>query len=113
MTEEMTDPQTWESLPAPKQSVLLEWIALTVKPAKTPHPHRTSYGMKHDFGGEGFYVRNDVFKGAMRASGYEPVDPRELNWEFRCRSRYRGGFTIEGATAEERAHYLEMLERVK
>ena len=110
-------PEAYEKLIPEEQDALLEWIRLAMKPAKTVAP-TTSYGIKHDFEGAGFYITNGQFKGAMRASGHAPVDPEELNWEFRIRptgkrSKSRNGaiYHVEHLTPQERED-LEALTRV-
>jgi hypothetical protein len=77
-------PEAYARLAPAKRAALLEWIRLVIKPAKTVAPN-TSYSIKHDFERVGFYITNGQFKGAMLAAGYAPVDPNELNWEFRIR----------------------------
>jgi hypothetical protein len=77
-------PEAYEKLAPAEQAALLEWIRLTIKPVKTVAPS-TSYGIKHTFEEVGFYISNGQFKGAMLAAGYAPVNPDELNWEFRIR----------------------------
>ena len=80
------EPRCFRDLSAEQQNVLLDWIRAVLVPAKSIF-RRTSYGMKHDFEREpdGFYVWNGMFKGAMRAAGFEPVDLKELNWHFRVK----------------------------
>src|SRR5215213_9517046 len=110
-------PEAYEKLTPEEQAALLEWIRLAVKPAKTIAPS-TSYSIKHDFEAVAFYITNGQFKGAMLASGYAPVDPDELNWEFRIRptgkrSKSRNGaiYHVDHLTPEERED-LEALVRV-
>jgi len=109
--------EAYDNLCPVEQAALLEWIRLATKPAKTVAPS-TSYGIKHDFEDAGFYITNGQFKGAMRASGHAPVDPEELNWEFRIRptgkrSKSRNGaiYHVEHLTPQERED-LEALTRV-
>jgi hypothetical protein len=85
-TIDVNDPRCWEQLTADQQAVLIGWIQDVLVPAQ-PVFARTSYGMKHDFEREldGFYVTNGMFKGAMLAAGFRPVDASELNWRFRVR----------------------------
>ena len=82
----VNDPRCLQDLPAGQQAVLIRWIRDVLVPAGRAF-HRTSYGMKHDFENEpgGFYVTNGMFKGAMLAAGYQPVDASEINWRFRVR----------------------------
>lgn len=80
------DPAGFRQLGPAEQAALVGWIRDVLVPAKTIF-RRTSYGMKHDFDREpeGFYVTNGMFKGAMQAAGYQPVDADELNWCFRVK----------------------------
>ena len=101
-------PEAYERLAPAEQVPLLEWIRLAVKPAKTIGPG-TSYGIKHDYEKVGFYITNGQFKGAMLAAGYAPVNPNELNWEFRIRptgkrreSKNGIVYHVEHLTPEER-----------
>jgi hypothetical protein len=109
-------PEAYERLTTTEQAALLEWIRLAVKPAKTTGPG-TSYGIKHDFEKVGLYTSNGQFKGAMLAAGYTPVDPNELNWEFRIRptgkrreSRNGAIYHVDHLTPEEREN-LDALAR--
>jgi len=110
-------PEAYEKLTPEEQAALLEWIRLAIKPAKSVAP-TTSYGIKHDFEVPGFYITNGQLKGAMLAAGYAPVDPDELNWEFRIRptgkrrdSKNGTIYHIEHLTPEERDD-LDALLRV-
>jgi hypothetical protein len=110
-------PEAYERLAPAEQAALLEWIRLAIKPAKTIAPS-TSYSIKHDFETAGFYITNGQLKGAMLVAGYAPVDPDELNWEFRIRptgkrSKSRNGadYHVEHLTPEERED-LDVLIRV-
>jgi hypothetical protein len=110
-------PEAYEKLAPAEQAALLEWTRLAIKPAKTIAPN-TSYGIKHDFESVGFYISNGQLKGAMLTAGYAPVDPDELNWEFRIRptgkrSKSRNGaiYHVDHLTPEERED-LEALVRV-
>jgi hypothetical protein len=110
-------PEAYEKLAPAEQAALLEWTRLAIKPAKTIAPN-TSYGIKHDFESVGFYISYGQLKGAMLTAGYAPVDPDELNWEFRIRptgkrSKSRNGaiYHVEHLTPQERED-LEALTRV-
>ena len=110
-------PEAYEKLAPAEQAALLEWIRLAIKPAKTVAPS-ISYGIKHDFEVVGFYISNGQLKGAMLTAGYTPVDPEELNWEFRFRptakrSKSKNGalYHVEHLTPEERED-LESLVRI-
>ena len=93
-------PEDHDTLSYEEQMALQDWIDANMRPAKTPDPNRTSYGLKHRFeeSAGGCYITNGQFKGGMLASGYEPADRDELNWRFRARLRDhgdRGGVTDE------------------
>jgi hypothetical protein len=110
-------PEAYEKLAPAEQTALLEWIRLAIKPAKTIAPN-TSYGIKHDFEVPGFYITNGQLKGAMLTAGYVPVDPSELNWEFKIRptgkrreSTNDAVYHVDHLTPEERED-LEALVRV-
>lgn len=110
-------PEAYARMAAVEQAALLEWIRLAIKPAKSVAP-TTSYGIKHDFEVPGFYITNGQLKGAMLAAGYAPVDPDDLNWEFRIRptGKRRDSmngtiYHIEHLTPEERDD-LDALLRV-
>jgi hypothetical protein len=110
-------PEAYERLAPVEQAALIEWITLAIKPAKTIAPN-TSYGIKHDFESVGFYITNGQFKGAMLTAGYVPVDPEELNWEFKIRptgkrreSTNDAVYHVDHLTPEERED-LEALVRV-
>ena len=110
-------PEAYEKLAPAEQAALLEWIRLAIKPAKTIAPN-TSYGIKHDFESVGFYISNGQLKGAMLTAGYAPVDPDELNWEFKIRptgkrreSKNGAIYHIDHLALEERED-LETLVRV-
>jgi len=85
-TDYANSPQRFNELSAGQQAVLVGWIRDVLVRAQ-PVFARTSYGMKHDFEREpeGFYVTNGMFKGAMLAAGFRPVDASELNWRFRVK----------------------------
>ncbi len=70
--------------PEEEMETAMRWIAENIRPRKTPLPERTSYGMKHILQHDtGLYLTNNEFKDAMLLSGYEPVDPDELNCSYR------------------------------
>jgi hypothetical protein len=78
-------PSGYHNLLPDTRAELLLWIWRNLKPTKAKVYPGTSYGLKHDFERDaGYYVGNGAFKGAMLEAGYEPVDPREQNWRFRC-----------------------------
>lgn len=71
-------------LPKKDMDTAMRWIAENIRPRKTPLLERTSYGIKHILQHDtGLYLTNNEFKDAMLLSGYEPVDPNELNWCYR------------------------------
>ena len=61
-----------------------EWIRKNIRRSRRILTGRTSYGLKHVLQNDtGIYLTNNAFKDAMLLSGYEPVDPNELNWRYR------------------------------
>ncbi len=67
-----------------EMDIAMDWIAENILPRKTPLMERTSYGIKHILQRDtGLYLTNNEFKDAMLLSGYNPVDPDELNWSYR------------------------------
>ncbi len=75
----------YEKLSEAVKEAMACFIGLAMAPRDNVGPG-SSYGMKHDFErATGIYVNNDVFKGAMLAAGYEPVNRDDLNWTFRVR----------------------------
>jgi hypothetical protein len=79
-------PECLNDLSAEQQAVLISWIRdmlVTAERVYTPN----SYITKHDFEREpeGFYVTNGMFKGALLKAGFAPVNPREVNWQFRVK----------------------------
>jgi transcriptional regulator with XRE-family HTH domain len=79
----------YAALDSQTQSKLLDWIAAVIAPATRVYP-LTSYAIKH-YAEEaiGVYIRNDEFKGAMLACGYEPTTDSgsDVNWRFRIKPR--------------------------
>ncbi len=72
------------SLTDEERLLIKQWITDNIKPRKTILKHHTSYGMKHLLESDtGIYLTNNAFKDAMMLEGYNPVDPNELNWEYR------------------------------
>jgi len=80
-------PSDFDTLTEPEQTALLYWIEHAISRAKKADD-RSSYGLKHDFEREGFYITNGQFKGAMLQAGYSPKDANELNWTFPIRKTY-------------------------
>ena len=64
-------------------NITMEWIRKSILKTKKISG-RTSYGLKHVLENDtGLYLTNNEFKDAMLLSGYEPVDPDDLNWRYR------------------------------
>ena len=82
-------PENYDKLSDEKKKILCDWIRENFLPRKTANRNHTSYKLKHFFQNDrgGFYTNNGQFKGAMRACGFEPVDPEEKNWCFRISQR--------------------------
>lgn len=67
-----------------EQEKIMAWIHENILPRKTPLLTRSSYGIKHLLERDtGIYMTNNQFKDAMLLCGYEPVDERLLNWNYR------------------------------
>jgi len=77
-------PTDFETLKPAEQDVLLYWIT-QVMVHSDRYDKQTSYGMKHNFEGEAFYITNGMFKGAMLMLEYAPKDESALNWEFKVK----------------------------
>jgi hypothetical protein len=85
----LDDPEAFAALPAVDRIHLLWWIRDVLERGRG-EGRANSYGLKHIYQRTtGVYVTNGVFKGAMRAAGYAPVDPGEQNWCFRYRAKWR------------------------
>lgn len=84
--DELDHPAQFDTLSPEQQAALLEWIRLSLVPAKTAS-RDTSYGLKHHFQHHAFYVVNGAFKGAMLAAGYEPTRATRNapNWCFHAK----------------------------
>ena len=61
-----------------------EWIRKNIRSSDSILEGRTSYGLKHILERDtGIYLTNNQFKDAMLLAGFRPVDPDELNWQYR------------------------------
>ncbi len=83
----VNQPSSYERLSESEKAALQEWIGRELVPSNTMGEH-CSYGLKHIYerlGGS--YVNNGEFKGAMLVAGYEPLDRKELNWQFLYKTR--------------------------
>lgn len=59
------------------------WIRKNIRTGKKVLHGHTSYGMKHLLEHDtGIYLTNNEFKDAMLLAGFQPVNPKELNWDF-------------------------------
>lgn len=77
-------PAQFDTLGPAEHAALRYWCRTVFTDSSRLH-ERDSYGFKHDFEEEGFYVTNGQFKGAMLIEGFLPADPLSLNWRFRVR----------------------------
>jgi hypothetical protein len=77
-----------------EQDALLYWITKAMEPAKS-YEEQTSYGLKHNFEHEAFYITNEQFKGAMLSLGYAPKDDNVPNWEFKVKQREKRSTKIQ------------------
>lgn len=77
-------PEMYEQLSSEEKGVLAEWISQHLTPRKTANYRHSSYGLKHHFQrNTGLYVNNGAFKGAMLEAGYQAVNKRKQNWQYR------------------------------
>lgn len=78
------DDELLSDVPEDVQKIVMDWIMNNIRPRKSPLYGRTSYGLKHYLDHDtGVYLTNNQFKDAMMIAGYMPVNPNELNWEYR------------------------------
>ena len=112
-------PEAYSDLTPLQKEALAYWIDHAMCYA-TRYSKRTSYGIKHDFEAEGFYITNGQLKGAMLAAGYQPEDAKELNWTFKvkpCRdaslSSVDSGKFMIGKNQPNHQRYYQMLTQVK
>ena len=86
MTEDVTSlkvnsPYSFYDLTKEEQATLLDWCKQLEKQEKINKKH-TSYGLKHIFEKNNFYITNGAFKGAMLQTGFKVADEKALNWTF-------------------------------
>ncbi|MDR3544110.1 MAG: hypothetical protein P4L69_24635 [Desulfosporosinus sp.] len=75
------NPRIYDELPQEVKVTLDRWIAVSIVPSKK---ERSSYGIKTDFHREtGIYVYAGVINGALLKAGYQPVNPKDTNWNFK------------------------------
>lgn len=73
-----------KDLPLEKQKALINWIDRNISSRKTANLKYTSYDLKHYAERAiGYYITNNQFKDAMLYCGFYPVNPMDLNWNFR------------------------------
>jgi hypothetical protein len=83
-------PSEFDKLDQAEQTALLYWVRNAIPRGSVVNRDVDSYGIKHHFEDEGFYVTNGAFKGAMVLAGHLPADLSTLNWVFRIRKAPRG-----------------------
>lgn len=76
-------PSDYETLSEPEKAALRHWIRGAIVYSPRYDTKHTSYGIKHDFEYEGFYITNGQFKGAMLIEGHKLKNAHDLNWIFR------------------------------
>lgn len=86
-------PSDFDSLTKEEQYALLYWIKNSLV-RSNKYADRSSYGVKHDFEAEAFYISNGQFKGAMLLLGYQPRHIDDLNWIFRMMPRVKRKKTV-------------------
>lgn len=60
------------------------WIRKNIRTGKKILHGHTSYGIKHMLEHDThIYLTNNEFKDAMLLAGYQPVNPKDLNWRYR------------------------------
>jgi len=75
-------------MPVEKRERLLAYLRTAFIPTRTVSRNgMSSYGLKHLFEDELFYVTNGEFKGAMHLLGYRTNDPTERNCLFNISKR--------------------------
>lgn len=79
--KELDSPEAFYRLSLNKQNELIEWCKKLNK-IKSYNKHHSSYGLKHMFEHNHFYVYNGQFKGAMLLAGFNVKNIRDLNWYF-------------------------------
>lgn len=63
--------------------VVMKWIKENIFPRKSPLNTSSSYNLEEYMQADtGIYLSNNEFKDAMLLSGFEPVNPNELNWRY-------------------------------
>ncbi len=101
-TERLTDRSDDPPAPPPEDLELLiplvRWCVVNLRPRRTVCTRFDSYTYKHRAERAlGQYVANAWFKYAARIAGFEPIDPREMNWRYRA--------------APERPYSVRLIER--
>lgn len=79
-------PLAFLELSKEEQKTLVNWCKRLEK-VGTQNRHVTSYGLKHKFEWDHFYINNGQFKGAMLIAGFTPGDVSQLNWTFNISKR--------------------------
>lgn len=79
-------PNAFWKLTDEQQVKLLDWCQRLAKRQRI-NRGRTSYGLKHIFGHDGFYVYNGAFKGAMLLAGFKADGLEYTNWWFNVSER--------------------------
>ncbi len=82
-------PSDFETLSHAEQNALRYWIRHAICYSRAVNTSRDSYGLKHDFEAEGFYITNGQFKGAMLLEGFVPKNIHMLNWNFSVKPMVR------------------------
>ncbi len=89
-------PSAYEKLSDAEKQALRYWIDHSVAYSRRADSS-TSYGLKHHFEREGFYISNGQFKAAMVLAGHDPQDIYALNWIFKIKPRWK----CKGAYSED------------
>ena len=78
----VNQPEEFKKLSQREQAILTAWIRTRLTPRKTINHKHSSYGLKHFFEEDNFYVTNGAFKGAMLQCGFLPEFAQDTNWNF-------------------------------
>jgi hypothetical protein len=81
--------EEFERLGYALRKALFGWIEATLVHTKRRVFCRGSRALKRDFehDSRGFCLSDDLFKRALRAAGFEPINPDEEDWRFRAKPR--------------------------
>jgi biotin operon repressor len=79
---EIDNPHHLKELAVEEQKELVDWCKINFEKIQSFNDRYTSYGLKHIFEKDNYYITNGQFKGAMLKAGFKVKDYDELNWTF-------------------------------